>query len=194
MRVEILMYDGICEVTAVMALHALKTAERMGADVEAELVVASGETTITGTDGTVYHALPHWRPAETDALLVGGGWIHDVIAEGTLPRRIAEARARVGTKLVVGGVSAGAVIVGAAGLLNGRPATSHHPAFEPLAQYAEVVDARIVDVGDVITAGGGPLAAFDLPLYLLERELGDPRLAARVEQDLEHDRRGTVWR
>lgn len=194
MRVEILMYDGISEVDAVMALHVLRVAQREGADVEVELVVASGDRTITGADGAVFTSLPSWRPTETDVVLVCGGWIHDVIAEGTLPRLLAEARKPVGDKLIVGGVCAGAVIVGAAGILAGRPATSHHPAFAELAEYAEVVDARIVDIGDVITAGGGPQAGFDLPLYLLERELDDPRLAARIEQFMEYDRRGTVWR
>lgn len=194
MRVEILMYEGISEVDAVMALHVLRSAQRLGADVEVELVVASGETVITGADGAVFTSLAPSRPADTDVVLVTGGWIHDVIAEGTLPRKLAEARRLAGEKLIVGGVCAGAVIVGAAGLLDGRAATSHHPAFAELAEYAEVVDARIVDVGDVITAGGGPQSAFDLPLYLLERELDDPKLAAGIEQFMEYDRRGTVWR
>lgn len=194
MRVEIVMYDGVSEIDAIMALHVLKVAQRQGADVEAELVTTAGEPTITSVDGVVFTSLPRWRPDETDAVLVCGGWIHEVIAEGTLPKRLAEARELAGERLIVGGVCAGSVIVGAAGLLAGRPATSHHPAFADLAPYAQVVDARIVDAGDVVTAGGGPLAGFDLPLYLLERELGQPRLAARIEQFMEYDRRGTVWR
>lgn len=194
MRVEIVMYEGVSEIDAIMALHVFKVAQRQGADVEAELVTVSGEPTITSVDGIGFTTLPQWRPTETDAVLVCGGWIHEAIAEGTLPRRLAEARKLAGEKLIVGGVCAGSVIVGAAGILAGRPATSHHPAFADLEPYAQVVDARIVDIGDVITAGGGPQAGFDLALYLLERELGEPRLAAKVEQFMEYDRRGTVWR
>lgn len=81
-----------------------------------------------------------------------------------------------------------------AGILAGRFATSHHPAFAALAEHARVVDARTVDIGDVVTAGGDPQAGFDLPLHLIERVLDDPRFAATVEQSMECDRRGTVWR
>jgi transcriptional regulator GlxA family with amidase domain len=194
MRVEILMYAGVSEIDAVMALHVLKVASRLGADVESELVTATAGETIHAVDGVRFTDLPVWRPTETDVLLVCGGWTLEAVAEGTVPRQIAEARRVAGTGLILGGVCAGAVLLGAAGLLEGRPATTHHPAFEDLAAYTEVVDARIVDDGDVITSGGGPIAAFDLTLYLLERELGAPRLAAQIEQFMEHDRRGTVWR
>ncbi|SDE49825.1 DJ-1/PfpI family protein [Glycomyces harbinensis] len=194
MRVEILMYPGVSEVDAVMALHVFQVAARRGADVESALVTASDGAEIEGADAVRFTGLPTWRPAETDVLLVCGGWIHEVIADGTVPRQIAEARRLAGPGQILGGVCAGAVILGAAGLLQGRPATTHHAAFADLSKYTEVVDARIVDDGDVVTAGGGPLSGFDLPLYLLERELGEPRLAAEIEQFIEHDRRGTVWR
>ncbi|THV29533.1 DJ-1/PfpI family protein [Glycomyces paridis] len=194
MRVAILMYAGVAEIDAVMALHVFKVAARLGADVRAELVTATPGETIEAVDGVRFTDLPVWRPTGTDVLLVCGGWIAETVAEGTVPRQIAEARREAGPGLVLGGVCAGAVLLGAAGLLAGRPATTHHPAFAELAEYTEVVDARIVDDGDVITAGGGPIAAFDLALYLLERELKSPRLAARIEQFMEHDRRGTVWR
>lgn len=194
MRVEILMYDGVSEVDAIMALHVFQVAERLGAPVESVLVTADGAAEVTGADGVRIAGLADWRPDEADALLVGGGWIHDVIAAGDLTSRLARFREPVGRRPILGGVCAGAVILGAAGLLAGRPATTHHPAFAALAEYTEVVDARIVDTGDVVTAGGGPLAGFDLPLYLIERELGLPRIAAQIEQFMEHDRRGTVWR
>ncbi|WP_335990654.1 DJ-1/PfpI family protein [Glycomyces sp. MUSA5-2] len=194
MRVEILMYPGVSEVDAVMALHVFQIASREGAGVEAALVTSVDGEVIDGADGIRFTGLPTWRPASADVLLVCGGWIHDVIADGTVPEQIAAARRLAGPGLILGGVCAGSVVLGAAGLLTGRRATTHHPAFAELAAYTEVIDARIVDDGDVITAGGGPKSAFDLALYLIERELRDPRLSARIEQFMEHDRRGTVWR
>ncbi|GAA4922754.1 DJ-1/PfpI family protein [Stackebrandtia albiflava] len=194
MRVEILMYDGVSEVDAIMALHVFQVAARLDAPVTARLVTADGATEVTGADHTRVTGLAEWSPDEADVLLVSGGWIHEVIADGELIERLARFRDPAAPRPILTGVCAGAVLLGAAGLLEGRPATTHHPAFPDLAAYAEVVDARIVDAGDVITAGGGPLSGFDLPLYLLERELGLSRTAARVEQFMEYDRRGTVWR
>ena len=194
MRVEILTYDGVSEVDVVMALHALTVAGRFGGDVDVRLVTADGRPEVTGADLARLTGLEPWQPERADVLLVTGGWIEETIEKGDVPRQLREAKERGGDGLVLGGVCAGALLLGAAGLIGGRPATTHHPAFEWLATWAEVIDARIVDDGDLITAGGGPKAAFDLALYLIERELGDPRLAAKVEQFMEHDRRGTVWR
>jgi transcriptional regulator GlxA family with amidase domain len=85
------------------------------------------------------------------------------------------------------------MILAAAGLTDGRPATTHHAAIEDLrATGARIVDARVVDDGDLLTAGG-VTSGLDLALWLVEREAG-PALAQRVAEDLEHERRGDVWR
>ena len=55
-----------------------------------------------------------------------------------------------------------------------------------------VVDARVVDDGDLVSSGG-VTSGLDLALYLLERSYG-PRIAHAVEQLFEYERRGTVWR
>lgn len=69
-------------------------------------------------------------------------------------------------------VCTGSVLLGAAGFLNGRRATTHPSAFDELRPYCEtVVDARLVDEGDVITARG-VTSAIDLGLYLCEKLAG----------------------
>jgi transcriptional regulator GlxA family with amidase domain len=69
-------------------------------------------------------------------------------------------------------VCTGALLLGAAGFLRGRTATTYPAAFEELREYCEtVVDRRIVDDGDVIT-GGGVTSAIDVGLYLVERLAG----------------------
>jgi transcriptional regulator GlxA family with amidase domain len=55
-----------------------------------------------------------------------------------------------------------------------------------------VAPGRIVDDGDLVTAGG-VTSGLDLGLYLLEREVG-PKVALAVEQMFAHERRGVVWR
>ncbi|WP_211304427.1 hypothetical protein [Umezawaea tangerina] len=52
-------------------------------------------------------------------------------------------------------------------------------------------DARVVDDGDVVTAGA-VTSGIDLALHLVRRELGAD-LAVRVENLVEYERRGTVW-
>ena len=79
----------------------------------------------------------------------------------------------------------------AAGLTNARPATTHHRAVEELqASGAEVVDARVVDDGDLVTAGG-VTSGLDLALWLVERHFGVDT-AHSVQSELEYERRGAV--
>jgi cyclohexyl-isocyanide hydratase len=69
-------------------------------------------------------------------------------------------------------VCTGSVLLGAAGFLRGQRATTHRSAFDELRPFCdEVVDARIVDEGDVITARG-VTSAIDLGLYLCEKVAG----------------------
>lgn len=79
----------------------------------------------------------------------------------------------VRAELVVS-VCTGALLIGAAGLLDGLCATTHHHAFEELAQTApacEIVkDRRYVDNGQIITSAG-ITAGIDTALYVVQRIL-----------------------
>lgn len=83
------------------------------------------------------------------------------------------ARHREGT--VVCSVCVGAFVLAEAGLLAGRPATTHWAAAARFAaRFPEVAldpDRLLIDDGDVITAGG-LMAWIDLGLRLIERYLG----------------------
>ncbi|HEY7241746.1 MAG TPA: DJ-1/PfpI family protein [Burkholderiales bacterium] len=69
-------------------------------------------------------------------------------------------------------VCAGALLLGAAGFLRGRRATTHPSVYKELAPYCgEVVRERVVDEGDVVTAGGVS-ASIDLGLHLVQRLAG----------------------
>lgn len=57
---------------------------------------------------------------------------------------------------------------------------------------ADVVEARVVDDGDLLTAGG-VTAGIDLALHVLYREFGTP-VAEQVGDVLEYERRGEVHR
>lgn len=69
-------------------------------------------------------------------------------------------------------VCTGSLLWGAAGFLDGKPATTHPGAFGDLRDYClEVQDERVVDAGDIITARG-VTSAIDIGLYVCEKLAG----------------------
>jgi len=80
-------------------------------------------------------------------------------------------------------VCTGSLLLGAAGFLRGKRATTNPAALKDLEPYCEtVVTDRIVDEGDVIT-GGGVSASIDLGLHVVER-LAGPEARARVARQM----------
>jgi transcriptional regulator GlxA family with amidase domain len=85
-------------------------------------------------------------------------------------------------------VCTGALILGAAGLLRGRPATTHWLALEQLRSFgAEPVAERVVIDGKYATAAGVS-AGIDLGLTLAARIAG-PQVAQTIQLAIEYDPR-----
>lgn len=86
-------------------------------------------------------------------------------------------------------VCTGALLLAAAGFLQDKTATTHPNAFDELKKFSvRVVDRRIVDEDDVITARG-VTSSIDLGLYLCERLAGEvARERIRQQIDYQHDR------
>ncbi len=83
-------------------------------------------------------------------------------------------------------VCTGSLVLGAAGLLEGRKATSHWLFLEQLRGFgADPVGGRFVEDGKVITAAGVS-AGIDMALHLVGREVG-PELAQAVQLGIEYD-------
>ena len=94
--------------------------------------------------------------------------------------------------VTVATVCGGSLALAMAGLLEGRNAVTHVLGLDVLeATGVNVVRARVVDDGDLVTAGG-VTSGLDLALHLLERSYG-ARVAIAVEKLFEYERRGTVW-
>lgn len=82
-------------------------------------------------------------------------------------------------------VCTGALLLGAAGYLKGKRATTHPNALEELKPYcARVVTDRVVDEGNVLTAGG-VTSGIDLGLHLVERFAG-AESRARVAKQMDY--------
>jgi transcriptional regulator GlxA family with amidase domain len=86
-------------------------------------------------------------------------------------------------------VCTGALVLAAAGLLAGRPATTHWGAFDELAQIDPSVsgdtEARFVDDGDVVTSAGVS-AGIDMALHLVAR-LESVEVAQQVRRAIQYD-------
>lgn len=83
-------------------------------------------------------------------------------------------------------VCTGALVLGAAGLLEGKRATSNWLALEDLRKYgADPVGGRFVEDGKIVTAAG-VTAGIDMALHLVGREAG-PEVAQAVQLGIEYD-------
>jgi transcriptional regulator GlxA family with amidase domain len=198
MRIEIPIFDGFDDLDAFAPHELMSTAGMIhGGDWSASLVQLDGAERVVSAHGTV--VVPAGRLSERPDLVIvpGGRWkAHDkpgVRAEydrGALPAALARLHA-AGT--TVASVCTGALLLEKAGLLAGRPATTHWNGIEDLrAAGVEVIDARVVDDGDILTCGG-VTSGLDLSLWIIERELG-AEVAAEVAHWVEYQRSGTVWR
>jgi len=88
-------------------------------------------------------------------------------------------------------VCTGALLLGAAGFLKHIHATTHPRALEELQPYcAQVVDDRIVDEGDVVTARG-VTSGIDLGLHLVGRLAGEDA-RTRIATHMDYPRWGHV--
>jgi transcriptional regulator GlxA family with amidase domain len=85
-------------------------------------------------------------------------------------------------------VCTGALVFADAGLLDGRPATTHWASLELLATLGDRIDvrrgARFVDDGEIITAAGVS-AGIDVALHLVAR-LHSPERAAEVRREIQY--------
>ena len=161
MRIAVVVFEGFDELDAIGPLEVLRNAASMGdADLQVDLVTLDGAAEVTGSHGLRVRTDGPLDPDRTDLVVVpGGGW-NDRGASGAwaeaergeLPAAIAAAHQG---GAVVATVCTGAMLATAAGLTRGRPAVTHHGAIGDLrAAGAEVVEARVVDDGDLVTAGG----------------------------------------
>ncbi|SHG83729.1 transcriptional regulator, AraC family with amidase-like domain [Jatrophihabitans endophyticus] len=141
-------------------------------------VVTAGLTTdpvVTESGYAIVPSADAGALATADTVLVPGTRYHGPRYEGIVPAELAAALrlVRPGTRLV--SICTGAFVLAAAGLLDGRPATTHWAYGDALRTlYPEVrldADLLFVDDGDVLTSAG-VAAGVDLCLHLIRRDHG----------------------
>jgi transcriptional regulator GlxA family with amidase domain len=109
-----------------------------------------------------------------DALVVPGGPGADERTPVQDAMLLPFLRDRAESTAIVASVCTGAFLLGRAGLLDGRRATTHSSALEKLQHEfpaTEVLASKVVDEGAIVTAAGVS-SGIDLGLHLFERWFG----------------------
>jgi|LakMenEpi03Aug12_release.lakeMendotaPanAssembly.Ray.scaffolds.fasta_scaffold532787_1 transcriptional regulator GlxA family with amidase domain len=193
MKFQILIFDGFEEMDVFGVFEPLRMA-----GFEVKLVSLETKQHITGFYGT--HVIPDEEldvQAIPDVLIVpGGGWITRAEAgawaeaeKGTIIRALQKFSE---AKCIIASVCAGSMLLARAGLLTNRAATTNSLLLDELRQkQVNVIQARVVDDGDIITAGG-ITSSLDLGVWLVQRFLGADQ-ALEVSRKLEFEPRGCVW-
>jgi transcriptional regulator GlxA family with amidase domain len=205
---QVVLFDGFDPLDAISVFEVLAAGSAaVGGELAVELVSAEGpRSVVSGTLGLTIPATGPLDPEKPGYIVVPGasGPIDGDPDDGvdTIPVLLSRFSQTAAIPLVkqamenpavtVTAVCGGSLALAMAGLLEGRHAVTHVLGMDVLdATGVNAVQARVVDDGDLITAGG-VTSGLDLGLYLLELEYG-PKIARAVETLFEYERRGTVW-
>lgn len=206
MHVDIILFDGFDTLDAIGPFEVFGHARSMGAPLEISLVTVESQSSVHSSHGL--EVVPDGfltRVGDDDSLRIerspdlvivpGGGWrvedggVRQQVSDGRLPSLMRDLH-RAGS--TIASVCTGAMVLAEAGLTDGRPAITHRSAIDDLRDSgAEIVDSRVVDDGDLVTAGG-ITAGIDLALHLLEREF-DEELSTSVAAVMEYEAQGSAY-
>jgi transcriptional regulator GlxA family with amidase domain len=184
-RVVFPAFDGIQVLGLMGPAEILDAATQvLGGDGGYELVIATpGGRPIRCSNGMRLHAdasLAGVRPAGVDTLIVGGSMRFDLAAEDEVLRAAIQ-RIAGGARRTCS-VCTGAFLLGGAGLLDGRTATTHWAFSADLARRhprVTVEPDRIYVRDGCVTTSAGATAGMDLALALVEEDHG-PDVARAV--------------
>jgi transcriptional regulator GlxA family with amidase domain len=204
---QIVLFDGFDPLDVIAPFDVLVAgSDAVGGELVVELVSAEGPgPVVSGSRGLVLNATAQLDPSKPGYVIVPGasgpidGDPDEVDTIPVLLARFGETEAvplmrdaMANPDITVATVCGGSLALAMAGLLEGRSAVTHVLGLDVLdATGVNVVRARVVDDGDLVTAGG-VTSGLDLALHLLDRSYG-PRVALAVEELFEYERRGTVW-
>ena len=198
MHADIMVYDGVDELDAIGPYEVFSNAADAGADLTVSLVGVDGSSQVRASHGLELGPVTMFEPRPDRWLVVpGGSWMargsagaYAEAQRGVIPDAIAAA-ADCGAQLA--SVCTGGMLLATAGVLDGRPATTHHSATDELTSAgAMVIDARVVDDEDIVTAGG-VTAGLDLAVYLLRRWF-PAEIASTVIERMEYRPDVSVYR
>jgi transcriptional regulator GlxA family with amidase domain len=185
-RIGIGIWDGVEELDFAGPYEVLTAWARQsdGRSISVETIADDGEA-VTCAHGLRVLPDASWGNGERfDLFLLPGGNTEPLQTDGEFLQRMRDLAAG-GTLMT--SVCTGALVYAKAGLLDGRPATTHWSALDRLEDQGVLVDreARFVDDGDVVTAAGVS-AGIDMALHLVAR-LDSVERARAVRRYIQYD-------
>jgi len=183
--VAALAYDGLCtfEFGCVVEMFSLERPE-LGVDWYRFAVCAAERGPIRAAGG-IQVVAPHGLAmlAKADTIIIPGWRGADEPPPDALLRALQRAHAR-GARLA--SICSGVFVLAAAGLLDGKAATTHWRYADKLRERHPTIDVRTnalyVDEGDILTSAGSA-AGLDMLLHLVRRDHG-AKVANQVAQRL----------
>jgi transcriptional regulator GlxA family with amidase domain len=181
MRIAILVFDRL---TALDAIGPYEVLSRLpGAELRLVAEQAGVKRTDTGALGLQADLALEQMPDPDVVLVPGGPGSRALIAHQTALDWL---RAAHEASTWTTSVCTGSLVLGAAGILDGKRATTHWAYLERLRELgAEPVAERVVEDGKVLTAAGVS-AGIDMALWLAARIAGD-EVAQAIQLGIEYD-------
>ena len=171
-RFTFVAFEGMTLLDLVGALDPVSRVASMGFDPTSRVTIVSATAPMVWGGLGAALVAHRVRPPldDTDVLVIPGGHGTRALVND---RDVADWLATYPHNRLVATVCTGSLLLGAAGRLRGVRATTHPSMMAELPGYGAVpVDARLVDEGSIVTAGGVS-CALDLGLHLVRRLEGD---------------------
>jgi len=181
MQIAILIFDGL---TALDAIGPYEVLSRLpGADLGFVAKEAGTKRTDTGALGVEADLALADMDSPEVVLVPGGPGSRPLMRD---PEVLEWLRSAHASSTWTTSVCTGALVLGAAGILDGKRATTHWAFLDRLSELgAEPVAERVVEDGKVITAAGVS-AGIDMALTLVARIAGD-EVAQAIQLGIEYD-------
>jgi len=183
-RIAFLIYADFQLLDAAGPIAAFETAERFNPGSYSLQVIAAQPGLIASSSGVSFNALPLGRASETNTLIIAGGSGTAAAAACPATRRFIVRCAKLSHR--VASVCSGTYVLAAAGILDGKNATTHWSRSTDFAQRFPKVrldSDRIFIKDGKIWSSAGVTAGIDLSLAMIAEDLGESA-ARRVAQHL----------
>lgn len=187
-RIAVLLFEGVEELDFAGPWEVLSAWAHQWPDdgIEAFTLGPAGEIRCAkGLRVVADHTRATAPPFEL-LIFPGGRGTRPLLADAEM---IAWVRGLADAGVTIASVCTGALVLAKAGLLDGKPATTHHGSLELLASLGRDIDVRaddrFVDNGSILTAAGVS-AGIDLALHLVARMSSTERARA-VRRYIQYD-------
>lgn len=183
MKVGFIIYEGMTALDFIGMYDPLVRLKTTGFMPDLQWEICSYSATVKDSSGLIFTATQVRPPLQiNDMIIIPGGFGARKLKENR--DFIDWLKTAKSCRLKVS-VCTGSLLLGSAGFLKDKKATTHPSAFNELRKYcSQVVDKRIVDEGDVITARG-VTSSIDLGLYLCKK-LAGTEAEEKIRQQLDY--------